>query len=278
MDKLIIGCGYLGRRVARLWLEHGQRVWASTRRAEGVAELRTLGLQPIVCDVLSPGTLRDLPRMSTVLYCVGFDRSADQTMRDVYVEGLRRVLDVLTAPERFIYISSTSVYGQSSGEWVDETSPTEPEEESGRIVLDAEKALRPDAIILRFAGIYGPGRLLRRQAVESGEVIRADPERWLNLIHVDDGAAAVLATEQHARPGAVYNVCDDTPIPRRAFYERLAELLGAAAPRFEPPAPGTPLPPHERANRRISNRRLRDELHFAPRHVSFREGLSDCQL
>jgi len=279
MAKLIIGHGYLGQRVAKLWLAQGHSVWATTRRHQGAAELQDLGITPVLCDVLAPDPLRALPRFSSVLYCVGFDRGAGQTMRDVYVNGLGRVLDALTPPERFLYVSSTSVYGQTNGDWVEETSATEPEEESGRIVLDAENVLREKlntAMILRFAGIYGPGRLLRQKSIMAGEVIHADPERWLNLIHVDDGAAAVLAAEGRGTPGDVYNVCDDEPTPRRLFYEQLAAVLNAPPPRFEPPPANAPLPPHERANRRIRNRRLRDALQCALRFPSFRDGLSNA--
>src|SRR5207247_1991336 len=122
---------------------------------------------------------------------------------------LANVLAQLPPPKRFIYVSSSSVYGQTNGGWVDETSPTEPNEESGRIVLEAENLLRaklPNAIFLRFAGIYGPGRLLRRQTIERGDPIVGDADKWLNLIHVDDGARVILAAEERAEPGRVYNV------------------------------------------------------------------------
>ena len=153
----------------------------------------------------------------------------------VYVDGLADVLDHLPRAGKFIYISSSSVYGQTGGEWVDEESATEPLEESGRIVLAAEEVLRSkisDAIILRFGGIYGPGRLLRQKTLHAGEPIVGDGSKWLNLIHVEDGARVVLAAEQYGRPGRVYNVCDGHPVQRHVFYTYLALKLGAAAPRF----------------------------------------------
>jgi nucleoside-diphosphate-sugar epimerase len=198
-------------------------------------------------------------------------------MREVYVRGLRNVLKHLPPPQRFIHVSSTSVYGQTDGSWVDETSATEPREESGRIVLEAEQVLRqwfPGAIVLRLAGIYGPGRLPRRAALLSGQPVVGDGERWLNLTHVEDAAQAVLAAEQRAEPGGTYNVCDDCPIPRREFYAAVARLLGAPEPRFVPPPPGTPAPPHESTHRRIANRRLREELQVGLRFPSYGEGLS----
>jgi nucleoside-diphosphate-sugar epimerase len=277
MDALIVGCGYLGRRIALLWRAQGWRVFATTRsRAE---ELRDLGVEPIVCDVVSGAGLDALPAVAAVTYCVGFDRSSGLSQRDVYVRGLENVLARLPAPERFVYVSSTGVYGQCHGEEIDESAATEPVEESGRVVLAAERLLRsksPEAILLRFAGIYGPGRLLRRQAIEQGEALIGDPDRWLNLIHVEDGAAAVLAATAKGQPGAVYNVCDDRPVRRREFYLELARLLGAPPPRFVPPAPGAPMPPHERANRRVLNRRLREELRLALRYPSCVKGLPAC--
>lgn len=278
MNKLIIGCGYLGRRVALLWLAQGHHIWATTRSHDQAREFETQGIQPVLADILDREALRALPAVDTVLFCVGLDRSSGKTMREVYVEGLRNVLEILPPPGRFIYVSSTSVYGQRDGEFIDESAATEPEEESGQIVLEAEQTLAqkslPGVVVLRFAGIYGPGRLLRRKAIECNEPIVADADKWLNLIHVDDGAAAILAADEFApRPIALYNVCDDQPLRRRDFYIRLAQLLGAPAPCFIPPAPGKPLPPHERANRRILNQRVRAELRWAPRYANYEAGL-----
>lgn len=272
MSKLIVGCGYLGQRVARRWLDAGQRVLATTRgRAD---ELRVLGVEPVVCDLARGDGLESLPSVDTVLYSIGFDRGAGQTMHEVYVKGLSHVLDRLPPPRRFVYVSSTSVYGQTNGEEVDESSPTEPEESSGQVVLEAERLLTervPGAILLRSAGIYGPGRLLRQQAIERGEPIIADPERWLNLIHVEDGAAAVLAADERGAPGMAYIVSDGEPVRRGEFYAELARLLGAPPARFVAPDPANP-PPHERANRRLVNRRLREELGVTPRY-QYKEGL-----
>jgi nucleoside-diphosphate-sugar epimerase len=278
-NKIVLGCGYLGSRVASLWQAQGHRVFATTRSGSRAEELRHKGFEPVVCDVLGPAGLDKLPPGATVLYCVGFDRAAGRSMRDVYVDGLTRVLASLPTPRRFLYVSSTGVYGQTEGEEVEETAATEPQEESGKIVLEAEEVIRrmlPEAVILRFAGIYGPGRLLRRQAVEAGEALAGDADKWLNLIHVDDGAAAVLAAETRTLPGA-YNISDDVPVRRREFYSRLAQVLGAPEPRFVPTALGTESLAHERNNRRILNRRMRRELGVVLRYPSFQEGLPACK-
>jgi nucleoside-diphosphate-sugar epimerase len=278
MTKLLIGHGYLGRRVAALWREQGHLVRATTRRACKGEELRQLGIQPVICDVLDRESLAALPVADTVVHAVALDRSAGRSMRDVYVAGLANVLSCLPPARRFIYVSSSSVYGQTHGEEVDETSPTVPQDESGRVVLEAEQLLRkrvPGAIILRFAGIYGPGRLFRSQALQSGEPIVGNPEKWLNLIHVTDGAAAVLAAEEKGQPGQTYNVCDNCSVRRCDFYRDMARYLGVAEPEFLRPASPSSVR-HELANRRLSNRRLRDELCISLQYPSYREGFQNA--
>lgn len=275
LPNLIVGCGYLGLRVARAWVAKGRRVAALTRGSRQ-QEFASLGIVPVIGDVLDPASLTSLPPSRTLLYAVGYDRSVKgPTMRDVYVRGLAHVLTALPAVERIIYISSTSVYGQTDGSIVDESSLTEPIEESGRIVLEAEETLRaarPDAIILRFSGIYGPNRLLREQAIRAGMPLAGDAEKWLNLIHVSDGVRAVLAAEAHAAPGTTYNIADDTPMTRRQYYTKLAELLGAPTALFEPAPHGSK--PARDTHRRISNQRARIELGFEPEYPSSFLGLA----
>jgi nucleoside-diphosphate-sugar epimerase len=270
-SHLIIGCGYLGRRVAANWLQQGRQVGALTRGHGD--QLLQKGITPIVGDVLQLPSIA--PSATTVLYAVGMDRSAGKTFREVYVEGLRNVLDWLPAPKRFIYVSSTSVYGQADGEWVDESSPTEPNEENGQVVLDAERLLRskiPTAIILRFAGIYGPGRI-RLAAVEKGEPLAGDPNKWLNLIHVDDGARAIVAAADRADAGGTYLIADDRPVRRREYYSILSELLQAPAPQFKPLEEGNSPRLRDRANRRISNHKMREQLGMDLAYPDFVTGL-----
>lgn len=269
VDALIFGCGYLGRRVAARWLASGKTVAALTR-GNAVA-LASQGIAPISGDVFDPATLRSLPAAKTVLYAIGLDRTSGRTMREVYVEGLSNVLAALPKPHRFLHVSSTSVYGQTDGGWVNEDAPTEPVEDSGRVVLEAESLLRlkiPEAIVLRFAGIYGPDRLLRKQALLKGEPLVGDCEKWLNLIHVEDGADAILAAEAKSPPGATFNIADGEPVSRRDFYTHWARMLDAPPAQFEHRAePGA-------ANRRIDNRAARDRLGWLPAHASYRLGLA----
>lgn len=274
---LIVGCGYLGLRAARAWRLAGCRVLATTRGR--VQELNTLGVEPIRTNILDPRNFATLPQVDTILFAVGIDRSTGHSLRDVYVDGLQNVLEHLnqqgTMPRRFLYVSSTSVYGQTHGGDVLETDATNPLESSGFVILEAERLLHsylPTAIILRFAGIYGPGRLLRLQQIRAGAPLIGDADKWLNLIHVEDGARALLAAETRASLGAVYNITDDAPVRRRDFYTCLAGLLHAPPAQFQPyPADATvPL----EANRRIRSTKARAELGFVPVYTDYEAGLA----
>ena len=205
MRALIFGCGYLGHRVASAWIENGNEVFAVTRSEQKSHQFRTSGIQPIIADLCQRQSLVNLPHVDVVLHCVGFDHSSGSSHEDVTCGGLRNVLDVVTGRcARLIYISSTSVYGQSSGEWVDETSECAPTSSGGMLCLQAEQQVRDWAEghqtastnILRLAGIYGPGRLLSRiDALKSGLVLAGHGDAFLNLIHVDDAVTAIEACQ-----------------------------------------------------------------------------------
>lgn len=271
-STLIIGCGYLGLRVAEHLVARGEAVFGTTRQPIRVDELRSAGITPLLLDV-TVQLVDTLPVVDRVLYNIGFDRNAGASMRQVYVQGLAEVLRLLAGrPARFVYASSTSVYGRGNGEWVDESSPTNPHTEAGRICLDAETTLRdqrPEAVVLRLAGLYGPNRIIRRAGIEAGQPFAADPDSFLNLIHIDDAAKAAVAALDSPAPEPLYNVSDGTPVTRRAYAETLARRLAAPPPSFAPHQSPDP------ANRRINNRRLREGLGCSPDFPDLEIGLRD---
>jgi nucleoside-diphosphate-sugar epimerase len=281
-EALVVGCGAVGLRVARALIGRGFRVYGTTRTASKAAALEASGIVPLVVDVTRPETLGPIDRgFATVVHCVGYDRRSRPTQRQVYVEGLSRALDALAGRfERLVFTSSTGVYGQVDGSWVDEGSATEPASESGRIVLEAEVVVRDVVVqerlvILRLAGLYGPGRLLRAEAVRRGEPIGGDPDHWLNLVHLDDAAAAVVAAIEAELSGrhGVFNVTDGAPLPRRAVYEALARHLVAPPPRFETGGEATG---RDLANKRVDGGRARRELGFEPLYPDATEALASC--
>jgi len=281
----MIGCGYLGERVACTWKADGDEVTVMTRSLERAEQLARTGFKPVIGDVMQPQTLNQLPRADVVLYAVGFDRSSGHAKRAVYVDGLRNVLaEIGSRCQRLIYISSTSVYGQNSGELIDESSPAESHEENGRICREAESVVweffdrtaareSRGAIILRLAGIYGSGRLLTRiEQLRRGEPLSGNPEAWLNLIHVDDAVRAIKAAEQRGRPGETYLVSDDRPLRRVEYFSALAEKVGAPPPRFVELAADAI--ERRQFNKRCDNRRLRQELGVDLQYPTVIDGLA----
>jgi nucleoside-diphosphate-sugar epimerase len=274
LRRLVIGCGYLGERVARDWREQGDDVWAVTRSAHHAARFEQLGITPLVGDVVDPDSLRALPEVDTVLHAVGYDRSAAVGKREVYVAGLANVLHALPAGcRRLIYISSTSVYGQSQGEWIDESCPCEPTSEAGHICRDAEQVARErfrgaDGVsVLRLSGIYGPGRLAARiDGLRRQQPIAAHPDGWINLIHVDDARQIVQVCAQIAAPVETLLVSDDRPLQRRDYYSQLTAALGLPEPQF----PGDI---DADLGKRCSNCRLREELGVTLTFPTFAAGL-----
>ena len=141
MTKLIFGCGYLGERVARRWQSAGHEVIVVTRSKPRAAEFRQQGFSAIIADVTRRESLNNLPAADSVLFAVGYDRStsSNHTIEQVYAGGVRNVLAALPSQVgRFIYISTTGVYGFRSGEWVDEATPTDPQRSGGQASLNAE--------------------------------------------------------------------------------------------------------------------------------------------
>jgi len=269
--RLVVGCGYLGRRVAQSWRDAGDQVYAATRgaRADTLAQA---GLSPLTMDVTRLSASIALPAVDTVVFAVGRDRTAASSMFDIHVTGLRAVLDGLpSATGRVIYVSSTGVYGQDSGDWVDEESECEPAREGGQACLAGERLLFAhargrNAIVLRLAGLYGPARVPHRADIAAGRVIAGVPAGYMNLIHVDDAARAVAAA---AALGPVVNrtyvVSDGRPPTRGEYVALLAARLEVAPPRFDG---GSGL------GKRVRNARAVGELGLRLEYPSYREGLA----
>jgi len=246
-DKLIIGCGYLGRLVARLWLEQGHRVWGLVRSASRAREIEALGVRPLLGDLLAREPLPVFPKVAAVLFAVARGRGSAVSAADLQAGGVERTLNNLPGFHgRFVYISSTSVYGQDAGEWVDELSACQPVTDGGRL-------------------------LARTTALHNGMPIEGRPDGWLNLIHVEDAARAVLAAEDFADRGTTYIVCDDRPTRRLHYHEQLARLIGAPPPIFS--APDRCTPNGAGVNKRLSNRKIKSELALQLAYPTIEQGL-----
>jgi nucleoside-diphosphate-sugar epimerase len=283
MTKLIFGCGYLGERVARRWRDAGNDVAVVTRSESRAESFRQLGYKPIVADVTRPETLSQLPIADCVLFAVGFDRASKNSIQQVFSDGMSNVLAALPAKTgRLIYISTTGVYGPADGGWVDEVTAPDPQREGGRASLAAEELLAAHplgqrSVILRLAGIYGPGRVPFIRELRADEPIPAHTSGWLNLIHVDDAAAVVVAaSELPLGERSVYCVSDGVPVERGEFYSEVARQIGVPPPRFVGPDPNSPRAARAEANRRISNARMLADLRVTLAFPDYRAGLADA--
>lgn len=318
---LIVGCGYLGMRVAQMAVELGASVSATTRRPDRAKALAGQGIKPCLADWTDARTLRRLPDADHVLVAVSYDPAAGHDREMAMVDGLRHLIRRLyppttdaqssgdggQSPVDLCYISTTGVYHQSDGRWVDEASPTKPSRPGGVAHLRAEQLLHrlvPSEpwTILRLAGIYGPGRVPRIADVIEGRPIATDPLGFLNLIHVTDAARAVIAAWQHGllaraegpphrrlaaldetparqRPAPrrqrLYVVADDHPVVRGEFYREISRICHAPPPRFTETNADSPRQRRAESNKRIWNRQIRRDLLTTLRFPSYREGLRD---
>lgn len=275
---LIVGCGYLGRAAGERLARAGHAVAGVQRRPDDGA-LAAAGVRPLVADVTRPETLAALPAgWDAVVNAVSSAGGDAAAYRAVYLDGTRNLLAWLRAapPRRYVHVGSTSVYAQADGGRVDEDSPAEPATETGRVLVETERELLAaaaagfPAVLLRVAGIYGPGRgHLFRQLLRGEARLDGDGGRWLNQVHRDDVAGAVVAALERGAPGRIYNVADDEPVTQRDFLGWLAAELGVPPP----PAADAARPRKRGAtDKRVSNRRLRDELGWRPIFPSFRAG------
>jgi nucleoside-diphosphate-sugar epimerase len=280
----VFGCGYLGLPVARKLIATGWQVYTLTRSHRRAKMLRELGLDTFVGDWTDSRVAAGLPSVERVLFAVGYDRGTRRSRHEVYVEGLRNVLPTVAPDAAVVYISTTGVYHQTGGVWVDENSPTRPRREGGRAHLRAEQLLmrfrqqRHDpgrSVVLRLAGIYGPGRVPSLEPIRRGAAIAVDPQSYLNLIHVEDAARCVHAAWQHPQADGVYAIADGHPVLRRDYYGTLARLLGAPEPRFETAGPGGASRRAE-GSKRVWNRAMRRDLLARCQFPSYREGLVDA--
>jgi nucleoside-diphosphate-sugar epimerase len=216
--------------------------------------------------------------VDTLLFAVGYDRAAGIDQWLVYVEGLVNVLGAIPAVrDRVIYISSTGVYAQGDDAWVDEQSPCAPCREGGRCCLAAEQRLQAHrwgdrAVILRLAGIYGPGRVPYLDRLRQGEPLPVVTDGYLNLIHVDDAMRVVLAAE-HGPVPELFVVSDGNPVLRGDYYRAVGNRLGIE-PQFTLPVADSPQAARAAASKRIRNDHLRRTLEVEFQYGDYRAGLT----
>lgn len=274
MPRIVIaGCGFVGLATARMFHSAGWEVLGTTSSAESAAALAGEPFAVAAADLgdaEAVATLAEWRGCDAVIHCASSGRGGADAYRRVYRDGARNLLEQLQ-PGELLFTSSTSVYAQTSGEWVTEQSAAEPDRETGRVLRETEDlVLASGGCVARLAGIYGPGRSVLLKKFLAGEaVIEGDGSRWINQAHRDDIPAALVRLIEAGARG-IFNVSDDTPMTQREVYEGLAAQLHRPLP------PSGPIDPNRKrgwTSKRVSNAKLR-ALGWVPRYPSFFDALA----
>jgi nucleoside-diphosphate-sugar epimerase len=269
---LIAGCGYAGTALGLRLAAEGFTVYGLRRDATALPA----PLRPFSADLRDPGSLAGLPTdVEVVVYAAAPDGADDASYREAYVDGPRHLIDALrrrgAVPRRFLLTSSTGVYAQAHGEWVDERSPAEPTHHSGRRILQGEEIVLGGpwpATVVRFGGIYGPGRSGLLERLRRGVAsCRPGPPVYTNRIHRDDCAGALRHLLHLDSPRSVYLAVDHEPSEQCSTLRWLAAEIAAPPPRTGEAGEGRPL----RSNKRCRNDRL-VASGYEFRYPSFRDG------
>lgn len=265
---LLAGCGDLGLRVATRLLGAGDEAWALRRRPppDGAPGLHWLG-----ADLAAPHTLAGLPAgITRVVYLPAPDVRDKAAYRTLFVDGVRHLLEALDMRtlRQVLLVSSSAVYGEHDGDWVDEDTPTAPLGFNGALLREAEQWLIEQPVpstVLRLAGLYGPGRTQLVERIRSGaQRVPREAPHWANRIHVDDAAAAIVHLLRLPAPLPLYLGVDDTPLPLDELCDFIAHLVDAPPPREGPAPAGV-------GSKRLRNGRLRASG-WAPQWPDARDG------
>ncbi|WP_144799887.1 NAD-dependent epimerase/dehydratase family protein [Halorubrum depositum] len=297
MRVVVVGCGYVGLELTAQLAERGHVVTGVRRSDAGIDAIEEIGEQidgggtvdAARADATDPASIDALPDADAVVFAASSGGRGADAAREVYVDGLRNVIEAYAArpspPDRLVYTSSTGVYGDHDGAWVDEETPIDPTTEKTRVLAEAERiALEAgddagiDGTVARFAGLYGPDRYRLERYVE-GPVTAG----YLNMVHRDDAAGAIrYLLEADRALGEAVVVVDDEPVDKHAFADWLADECGVPRPekrsKAERIAAGDLSAAAERrirTSKRCSNDRLR-ALGYEFAYPTFREGYRDA--
>ncbi len=268
MRVLIAGCGFVGSALAVRLASEGHDVFGLRRSPEGLPD----GVTPVAADLVTGDGMATIPgELDWCVTAISADGRSPSAYEDAYVRALRNLQSHLQIEsptlDRWIFTSSTAVYGQNSGEWVDEAASTEPSGFAGRAVLGGERIVResevPHPVVVRLGGIYGPGRTRLLDQVRRGEATCPPDPTYTNRIHRDDAAGILRHVLQLEDPDEVYLGVDTEPAERCEVLTWLADRLGAP-----PPSTG---PGGTRGNKRASSARI-VASGYRFRYPTFREG------
>lgn len=285
-NVLIIGCGNIGVRVARLERFVDRHVIGLIRSEDDAQRLHAAGIQPITADLDVSASLQALPVEGALIYY--FAPPPGKGVADTRMETFVSLLGLSGRPARVVLISTTGVYGDCQGEWVTEDRSPNPQTDRARRRLAAETCLRRwneksgvRIVILRVPGIYGRGYLPEQRLRAREPVLRESESPFSNRIHADDLARICFVAGHHANPSILYNVSDGQPTTMTDFFYRTADLLGIPRPlaiTLEQARTqlGEGMLSYLAESKRIDNRRMREELRVKLLYPNLAAGLPSC--
>ena len=281
---LIIGCGDVALRAVPL-LRPRYRIYALTRSPARVASLRAQGLVPVLGDLDDPATLDGLAGIAhDVLHCAPPPLHGSRDTRTAHLIAV--LAKAKSLPQHFVYISTSGVYGDCHGAWVDETRPLQPATARAQRRVDAERRLREwgrrsgvRICVLRAPGIYSEARLPLQRLRDGTPALRADEDAYTNHIHADDLARMAVAALSFGTPGRLYNASDDSVLKMGDYFDLVADRYGLPRPpRVSRAEAGQRIAPallsFMSESRRLSNHRIKRELRFTLRYPTVREGIA----
>ncbi|MAT66609.1 MAG: NAD(P)-dependent oxidoreductase [Gammaproteobacteria bacterium] len=283
---LIAGCGYVGQRLGRQLRAGGSPVTGLVRTDASVVGLREAGIEPLQLDLDQSLPAGAIPAAGRELYY--FAPPPPDGDGDPRIARVLEQLGPGNLPRRIVYISTSGVYGDSGGDWIDERFPLNPGTPRGRRRLAAEQALLAwseqtgvAVVILRVPGIYGPGKLPLERIRQGLPILRAEDCPYTNRIQVDDLIAACRAAMERGEPGAAYNVADGHPSTMADYFARIAKAAGLPPPptvtREEAPEKlSRGMQAFMNESKRLDNRRLREELGVELKYPELEAGLAAC--
>ncbi len=281
---LIIGCGDVALRAAPL-LHSRYRIYALTRSHDRVPAFRAQGLVPIVGDLDDPSSLRGLAGIAhDVLHCAPPPSRGSRDTRTAHL--IAALAKAKSLPQHFVYISTSGVYGNCEGAWVDETRPARPQTARAHRRVDAERRLREwgrrsgvRICVLRAPGIYSEARLPLKRLSAGTPALQADDDAYTNHIHADDLARMAVAALSFGAPGRMYNASDDSVLKMGDYFDLVADRYGLPRPpRVSREEAGRCIEPGLLSfmgeSRRLSNRRIKRELRLKLRYPTVRDGIA----
>ncbi len=287
---LIIGCGDVGMRLIPLVRER-YRLYALTRDAAHCAPLRALGVTPVMGDLDKPHTLEALAGIAQdIVHLAPPPAHGSADTRTAHLIAALGKNSRGSLPQHFIYISTSGVYGDCGGAIVAETRTLRPATPRARRRVDAEQRLRAwggrngvRVSILRVPGIYAADRLPTARLARGTPALRDEDDGYVNHVHADDLAQMVVAALHHGQAGRAYNATDDMPQKMGAYFDLVADRFGYARPRRVTREQATSEIPESllsfmSESRRLSNRRIKEELRVKLRYPSVREGLLQASV